>query len=256
MRRILHVDMDAFYASIEQNRHPELRGKPLVIGNSRDPAKMDTVSTASYEARRCGIYLTMPLKTAREVCPQAIFLPADHGEYLKISEKIKNLLRTYCSRIEDAGIDEAFLDISHTNASAEEIAQEIKKIIVGETGLTCSIGVAPNKLLAKMASDMQKPDGITILTGDDVKSRIWPLPVRKLVGVGPSTERTLTAMGVRTIGDLAGLPPDELTKRFGRSRGKYLYEASRGIDESPVTTSPEKKSSGRETTGLEDKGKQ
>lgn len=234
MRRILHIDMDAFFASIEQMRHPELRGKPLVIGGSRGHAKMDVVSTASYEARKFGIYFNMPLNTARELCPHAIFLPSDYGEYLKISEKIKDVLEKYCPIMEDAGIDEAFLDISPIDKPAEKIAQELKKIILNETGLTCSIGVAPNKLLAKIASDMQKPDGLTIVTGHDIENCIWSLPVSKLLGVGPSTERSLKAMGIETIGDLATLSIDILTRKFGKSRGRYLYEASRGIDNSPL----------------------
>src|SRR5574337_1078085 len=180
MRRILHIDMDAFFASIEQKRHPELKGKPLVIGGSGDPTKMDEVSTASYEARKFGVYFKMPLKTAHELCPHAVFLPADHKEYIRVSERIKDILGKFCPIMEDAGIDEAFLDISHIDKSAEEIAKEIKKMIENETGLTCSIGIAPNKLLAKIASDMQKPDEITIISEYEIENRIWPLPVKRL----------------------------------------------------------------------------
>lgn len=151
MRRILHADMDAFFAAIEQQRHPELKGKPLVIGDSGDPRKMDLVSTASYEARKFGIYFKMPLKTARELCPHAVFLPADHKEYEKVSKRIKDILGKFCPIMEDAGIDEAFLDISRIDKPVEEIAREIKKMILNETGISCSIGIAPNKLLAKMA---------------------------------------------------------------------------------------------------------
>lgn len=234
MRRILHVDMDAFFAAVEQQRHPELRGKPLVIGDSGDPTKMDLVSTASYEARKFGIYFKMPLKTARELCPHAIFLPADHKEYARVSERIKDILGKFCPIMEDAGIDEAFLDISRIDKPAEEIAKEIKKIIIDETSLTCSIGIAPNKLLAKMASDMQKPDGITIIREGDLENRIWPLPVGRLLGVGPKTEQSLKEMGIETIGDLAAVPLDKLVEKFGKSQRRYLYEASRGIDESPL----------------------
>ena len=150
--------------------------------------------------------------------------------------------------MEDAGIDEAFLDISSTDKLSEEIAREIKKRIKEETDLTCSIGIAPNKLLAKMASDMQKPDGLTLLTEGDIRSRIWPLPVRKLRGVGPKTEAYLKEMGIQTVGDLASLSLDKLTEEFGQSYGSYLYEASRGMDESPLVTHWEPKSISRETT--------
>ena len=242
MRRILHIDMDAFFAAVEQKRHPELKGKPLVIGGSGDPATMDEVSTASYEARKFGVYFKMPLKTAQELCPHAVFLPVDHKEYLKVSERIKDILGKFCPIMEDAGIDEAFLDISYIDKPAEEIAKEIKKIIMNETGLTCSIGIAPNKLLAKMASDMQKPDGITIIKEGDLESRIWPLPVKRLLGVGPKTEQSLKEMGIETIGDLAAIPMDKLIERFGKSQGRYLYEASRGIDESPLITHRKPKS--------------
>lgn len=150
--------------------------------------------------------------------------------------------------MEDVGIDEAFLDISRIDKPAEEIAQEIKRKIRQETGLTCSIGIAPNKLLAKIASDMQKPDGLTIITGADIEGCIWPLTIRKLPGVGPKTEAYLNAMGINTIGELASLSLDELIERLGESHGRYLYEASRGLDESPLITHWEPKSASRETT--------
>lgn len=228
--------MDAFFAAVEQQRHPELRGKPLVIGDSGDPTKMDLVSTASYEARKFGIYFKMPLKTARELCPHAIILPADHKEYERISERIKDILGKFCPIMEDASIDEAFLDISEMDKPEEEIAKEIKKMLLNETGLTCSIGIAPNKLLAKMASDMQKPDGITIIREGDLENCIWPLPVGRLLGVGPKTEQSLKEMGIGTIGNLVAIPLDKLVEKFGKSQGRYLYEASRGIDESPLIT--------------------
>jgi len=234
--------MDAFFAAVEQRRHPELKGKPLVIGGSGDPATMDEVSTASYEARKFGVYFKMPLKTAHELCPHAVFLPVDHKEYTRVSERIKDILGKFCPIMEDAGIDETFLDISQIDKPAEEIAKEIKKIIMNETGLTCSIGIAPNKLLAKMASDMQKPDGITIIREGEIESRIWPFPVGRLLGVGPKTEQSLKEMGIETIGDLAAIPMDKLIERFGKSQGRYLYEASKGIDESPVITHRKPKS--------------
>ena len=248
MRRILHVDMDAFFSSVEQKRHPELAGKPVVVGGEGDPTKRGVVSTASYEAREFGIHSAMPLRTAYKLCPEAIFLPVDYEEYSRVSGEIKGLLKAFTPIIEDVGIDEAFLDISTIDRPSGEIAREIKKRIKDETGLTCSIGIAPNKLLAKMASDMQKPDGLTVIMEDDIQSRIWPLSVRKLWGVGPKTEAYLKEMGIQTVGDLASLSMDRMIEEFGQSYGSYLYEASRGIDESPLVTHWEPKSISRENT--------
>jgi DNA polymerase-4 len=248
MRRILHIDMDAFFAAVEQKRHPELIGKPVVIGGSGDPTQRGVVSTASYEARKFGIHSAMPLRTAYKLCPDAVFLPVDYEEYSRISEKIKTILGEFSPVMEDVGIDEAFLDITDMDRSAEEIAGAIKRRVREQTDLTCSIGIAPNKLLAKIASDMQKPDGLTIITEADISARIWPLPVRKLWGVGPKTEAALKGMGIMTIGQLAAVPNDELGIHFGKSYGDYLYEASRGIDESPLVTHWEPRSTSRETT--------
>jgi len=248
MRRIFHIDMDAFFSAVEQKKRPELVGKPVVVGGEGDPTKRGVVSTASYEARKFGIHSAMPLRTAYRLCPDAVFLAVDYEEYSRVSEEVKAILREFSSDIEDVGIDEAFLDISSIDKPSEEIAREIKKRIKDETGLTCSIGIAPNKLLAKMASDMQKPDGLTILTEDDIGSRIWPLLVRKLWGVGPKTEAYLKEKGVQTIGDLASLSLDRLIEELGQSYGNYLYEASKGIDESPLVTHWEPKSISRETT--------
>jgi DNA polymerase-4 len=248
MRRILHIDMDAFFAAVEEMRHSELKGRPIVIGGSGDPTKRGVVSTASYEARKYGVHSAMPLKTAFRLCPQAVFLPVDYHEYARVSGIIKNILTQFSPVMEDVGIDEAFLDISDSGMSNEQITREIRERIRQQTGLSCSIGIAPNKLLAKIASDMQKPDGLTIITGDSIESRIWPLPVRKLWGVGPKTEAFLKSIPVHTIGDLAALHLDDLVEHFGISYGHYLYEASRGIDNSPLTTHWEPKSISRETT--------
>ena len=248
MRRILHIDMDAFFAAVEQKRHPELLGRPVVIGGEGDPAKRGVVSTASYEARKFGIHSAMPLRTAHKLCPDAVFLPVDYREYSRISGKIKAILSEFSPVMEDVGIDEAFIDISGALTPSGEIARDIKKKIGEETGLTCSIGIAPNKLLAKIASDMHKPGGLTIITGADVEARIWPLPVRKLWGVGPKTEAHLRGMGISSIGELAALSSEDLLQHFGKSYGAYLYEAARGIDESPLVTHWEPKSTSRETT--------
>ncbi len=240
--------MDAFFAAVEQKRRPELIGRPVVIGGDGDPTKRGVVSTASYEARKFGIHSAMPLRTAYKLCPNAVFLPVDYKEYSRVSEKIKSILGEFSPIMEDVGIDEAFLDISDIKRSVEDISGAIKQRIRDETGLTCSIGIAPNKLLAKIASDMQKPDGLTIISESDIEGRIWPLPARKLSGVGPKTEAYLKGIGITTIGELAAMPPEELFSHFGKSYGQYLYEASRGMDESPLVTHWEPKSTSRETT--------
>ncbi len=220
--------MDAFFAAVEEKRHPELTGKPLVIGGSGDPTKRGVVSTASYEARKFGIHSAMPLKTAYELCPHAVFLPVDYEAYSRESQKIKAILRRFTPIVEDVGIDEAFLDISEIGKHSEEIAEEIKKEIKEETGLTGSIGIAPNKLLAKIASDMDKPDGLTIILENDIASILHPLPVRKLWGIGPKTEKYLKDMGIETIGALASLPLVTLTDRFGPSYGTLSLSCLQG----------------------------
>ncbi len=240
--------MDAFYAAVEQKRRPELKDKPVVIGGSGDPTKRGVVSTANYEARKYGIHSAMPLKTAYTLCPHAVFLPVDMEEYGRLSRLFKAVLQRFSPVMEDVGIDEAFLDLSDSNRSPEQIGQEIKKEIMAATGLTCSIGIAPNKLLAKIASDMQKPDGLTIITERDLEERIWPLPVRKLWGVGPKTGEHLKEMSVHTIGELAAVPLETLVRHFGMSYGHYLSKASRGIDDTPLVTHWEPKSISRETT--------
>ncbi len=244
--------MDAFFASVEQKRHPELRGKPLVIGGNGDPTKRGVVSTASYEARKYGIHSALPLRTAYRLCPDAIFLPVDYTEYSRVSQRIKQILKEFDAMIEDVGIDEAFLDISKVIEPPEKIANQIKDSIKKETGLTCSIGIAPNKLLAKIASDLRKPNGLTIITEKDMETIIWPLPVRKLPGVGPKNSAYLEGMGIKTIGELASIPLDKLVENFGKSYGKYLYETSRGIDLSPIITCWEPKSASREITFQKD----
>jgi DNA polymerase-4 len=248
MRRILHIDMDAFFAAVEQKRWPELIGKPVVIGGGGDPHQRGVVSTASYEARKFGIHSAMPLRTAYKLCPDAVFLPVDYREYSRVSAVIKNILREFSQVMEDVGIDEAFLDTSESDKTPEELSAGIKKRIKEETGLTCSIGIAPNKLLAKIASDMEKPDGLTIIGGRDIEEKIWPLPVRKLWGVGPKTEAYLKGIGIDTIGRLAVMPLEKLVEQLGKSYGTYLHEASKGIDESPLVTHWEPKSTSRETT--------
>ncbi|MEN6320330.1 MAG: DNA polymerase IV [Syntrophaceae bacterium] len=247
-RRILHIDMDAFFAAVEEKRNPDLKGKPVVIGGQGDPSKRGVVSTANYDARKYGIHSAMPLRTAYKLCPQAIFLPVDYEAYETASRQFKEVLLNITTIIEDVGIDEAYLDISDEPYTNEAIVEKIKRGIYEKTGLSCSIGIAPNKLLAKIASDMQKPNGLTVLTEDDIEGRLWPMPIRKLYGIGPKTEEHLKSMNIETIGQLAALPIEILVQRFGPSYGHYLYEAARGIDESPLVTHWEPKSFSRETT--------
>jgi DNA polymerase-4 len=251
-RRILHIDMDAFFAAVEQKRRPDLIGRPVVIGGDGDPRKRGVVSTASYEARPYGVHSGMPLRTAHKLCPHAVFLPVDYREYARVSAIFKDILRQFSPIMEDVGIDEAFLDLTEIDRQSTQIADEIKKQIRNATGLTSSIGIAPNKLLAKIASDMQKPDGLTIIEPTDIESRIWPMAVRKLWGVGPKTEKALNTLGIETIGQLAAQDLDQLITQFGESYGRYLYAASRGIDDSPLTTRWEPKSMSRETTFQQD----
>lgn len=252
MRRILHIDMDAFFAAVEQQRRPELAGKPVVIGGGGDPARRGVVSTANYEARKFHVHSGMPLRTAFKLCPRAVFLPVDYETYSRISRDIKEVLRAISPVMEDVGIDEAYLEVTGHDEPDVEIAGRIKAGVRERTGLTCSIGIASNKLLAKIASDLRKPDGVTIIRECDVESLLWPLAIRKLYGVGPKTEASLKAMGVETIGQLAALSREALVERFGNSYGGYLHEASRGIDESPLVTHWEPKSMSRETTFQED----
>ncbi|MDD5712167.1 MAG: DNA polymerase IV [Smithellaceae bacterium] len=248
MRKILHIDMDAFFAAVEQKRHPELLGKPVVIGGAGDPMQRGVVSTASYEARTFGIHSAMPLQRAYNLCPQAVFLPVDYAEYKRVSLQVKEILMEYSPVMEDVGIDEAYLDVTDEERPPEEIAREIKKRVKEGLGITCSIGIGPNKLLAKTASDMQKPDGLTVITREDVPRLFHPLDVRKLMGVGPKMEGYLKEMGIETIGQLASVPKKVLVYRFGASYGNYLYDASRGIDESPLIMEWEPKSISREQT--------
>jgi DNA polymerase-4 len=242
------MDMDAFFAAVEEQRHPELKNKPVVIGGSGDPSKRGVVSTANYVARKYGIHSAMPLRTAHKLCPHAVFLPVDFEEYSRVSGAFKKILTEFSAVMEDVGIDEAFLDLSDINKPPEQVARAIKERITAATGLTCSIGIAHNKLLAKIASDMEKPDGLTTISDGDIENRIWPLPVRKLWGVGPRTEAYLKELSIHTIGELAAVPLEKLVEHFGRSYGHYLYEASRGIDDSPLVTHWEPKSISRETT--------
>lgn len=248
MAVILHMDMDAFFASVELKRRPELAGKPIVVGGSGDPTRRGVVSTASYEARKFGVHSAMPLMTARRLCPGCVFLPVDYAEYSRVSSIIKSVLLEFSPLMEDVGIDEAYLDISACAGGPRETALAVKKRIFEATGLTCSVGIAPNKLLAKIASDLNKPDGLTEIGPGDVERLIWPLAARKLPGIGPKTETYLKGLGINTIGELAAKDMGGLEEIFGKSYAQYIYEASRGIHESPIITEWEAKSLSREET--------
>ncbi len=251
-RRIIHIDMDAFFAAVEEKKNPALIGKPVIIGGGGNPNKRGVVSTANYEARKYGVHSAMPLRAAYKLCPHAIFLPVDYEAYSTASQQFKSVLLEITPIIENAGIDEAFLDVSELAETPEITAARIKTGIKEKTGLTCSIGIAPNKLLAKIASDMHKPDGLTIFNEANIENLLWPLPIRKLYGIGPKTETYLKNIGIETIGELAASPLEKLIENFGNSYGQYLYDASRGIDDSPLITHWEPKSISRETTFQED----
>jgi DNA polymerase-4 len=251
-RRILHVDMDAFFAAAEMLRHPELAAKAVVVGGRGDPTRRGVVSAASYGARRYGIRSGMPLRTAFGRCPTAVFLPVDLPYYRELSGRFKTALREFADLVEDAGLDEAYADLTHVEGSSEALGRAIKARIREATGLTGSVGIAPNKLLAKLASDLDKPDGLTILGEGDLEARIWPLEVRVLQGVGPKTQQRLGELGVRTVGDLAQLPVETLVAVFGPAQGRRLHESARGVDERPLVQHWEPKSRGRETTFEQD----
>ena len=235
VRTILHVDLDAFFAAVEQRDRPELRGKPVVVGGG-GPNDRGVVSAASYEARRFGVRSAMPLRTAAALCPQAVFLPVDGRKYAQASEQVMAVLRRFTPRIEQLSIDEAFLDVTGTEAlfgSGEEVGRRIKQAVRDETGLTVSVGVAANRLVAKIASDLRKPDGLVIVPRGTEREFLAPLPIERLWGVGASTRRGLSDFGVQTIGDLAALPEDALRRRFG-SHGPELILRAQGVGETDV----------------------
>ncbi len=248
-RTILHVDMDAFFAAVEQLRRPELRGKPVVVGGGGNPRQRGVVSTASYEARAYGIHSAMPLRTAYRLCPQAIFLPVDFSAYGDSSRRIMAILRRYTPQVESFSLDEAFLDVTGRTADPRQLAEEIRTSIKRETGLTASIGIGPNKLLAKIASGLHKPDAVTEISEAGTEEMLRDLPVTVLWGIGPKTAARLQeAFQVRTVGDLCRVPLENLQDRFGPRWGEYLYRIGRGEDDSPIVTEWEPKSLSRETT--------
>ncbi|HIC95792.1 TPA: DNA polymerase IV [Candidatus Bipolaricaulota bacterium] len=252
-RKIVHVDMDAFYAAIEQLDHPELRGKPVIVGG--DPEGRGVVSTASYEAREFGVHSAMPAAQARRLCPQGIFLRPRFDRYREVSRQIREILYSYTPLVEPISLDEAFLDLTGTErllGPAEEVAREIKQRIFQETGLTCSVGLAPSKFLAKLASSLGKPDGFVVVPDEGEREFLRDLPVECLRGVGEVTTRRLRALGIRTVGQLRERSLEELSRRFGSGVGRTLYELARGIDRSPVLPEREARSLSAERTFPED----
>ena len=287
-RRIAHLDMDAFYASVELLRYPQLKGLPMVIGGGRrreaemfarlqaayperawgpdtldripvdffprlkDYAGRGVATTATYAARQFGVGSAMGLMKAAKLCPDAILLPVDFDEVKRLSRLFKSTILEIAPVMQDRGVDEVYIDFTHVPGGQREggrvLARLIQKSILQATGLSCSIGVAPNKLLAKMASEFNKPNGISIVRPEDLESMIWPLPCRKINGVGPKADEKLQSHGIRTIGELAARELPWLVETFGRSYGAWLHEAAWGRDDRPVETESEPVSMSRETT--------
>jgi DNA polymerase IV len=234
IRKIVHIDMDAFYASVEQRDDPQLRGKPVVVawrGNR------SVVCAASYEARRFGVRSAMAAVRAERLCPEAIFVPPDFTRYRAVSRQVREILALHTDLIEPLSLDEAYLDVTENKtglATATRVARAIREQIRAELNLTASAGVAPNKFLAKIASDWRKPDGLFVIQPEDVDTFLLPLPVGRLPGVGKVTEANLEKLGIKTVGELRSRELQFLEERFGR-HGTRLHELARGIDLSPVT---------------------
>lgn len=243
-RKIIHVDMDAFFASIEQQDNPEYRGKPVIVGGL---SGRGVVSTCSYEARKYGIHSAMPMYMAKKLCPQGIFLPVRRKRYEEVSEQIFKILYDITPFVEPVSIDEAYLDVTAIDKNPEDIALEIKKRVKDATGLTVSVGISYNKFLAKLASDWNKPDGLMVITEDMVPEILKPLPVTKVHGIGEKSAEKLRSIGIETVEDLLKLPQENLIELFGKT-GVEIYNRIRGIDERPVETMREIKSIGKEKT--------
>ena len=280
IRRIAHLDMDAFYASVELLRYPQLKGLPVVIGGGRraqdetlrqdhvgqtlaDMAVRDfpllkdytgrgVITTATYAARQFGVGSAMGLMKAAKLCPQAIILPVDFVEYRKYSRTFKDIILDIAPLMEDRGVDEVFIDFTEVPGGQREggrvLARLIQKAIFDQTGLTCSVGVAPNKLLAKMASEFNKPNGISLVFEQDLSDRIWPLACRKINGIGPKADEKLKQLGIETIGQLARRELQWLINHFGQKTGAWMHEASHGRDQRPIVLESQPVSLSRETS--------
>ncbi len=280
IRRIAHLDMDAFFASVELLRYPQLKGLPVVIGGGRRKVDDDLVSaepkraerfipvadfpllrdyvgrgvitTATYAARQFGVGSAMGMMKAAKLCPQAIVLPVDFEEVRRYSRLFKSVIRDIAPLVEDRGVDEVYIDFTDVPGGQREggrtLARLIQKAIFEATQLTCSVGVAPNKLIAKMASEFNKPNGISVLYEADVPTKIWPLKCRKINGIGPKADEKLAKLQIQTIGELAAQAPHHLIANFGKSTGAWMHEAAWGRDDRPVVTESEPVSMSRETT--------
>lgn len=275
-RYIAHLDMDAFYASVELLRYPQLRGQPVVVGGRRRAAQDDpadaafatlrgytgrgVVTTSTYEARALGVFSAMGLMKAAKLAPDAVLLPADFDAYRHYSRLFKETVRAIAPQVEDRGIDEIYIDITELVAAsaadgapdpwarARAIATDIQRAVREATRLSCSIGITPNKLLSKIASELNKPAGVSVIRPDDIRSLVWPLAVRKINGIGPKANIKLEQLGIRSIGDLAEADAALLVEHFGQSYGAWMHAAAHGRDERPVVTYSEPKSISRETT--------
>ena len=265
-RRIAHLDMDAFFASVELLTYPELKGYPVVVGGRNTPIPSlsahgqkqftrlreyvgrGVVTTSTYEARALGVFSGMGLMKSALLAPEATLLPANFEAYRHYSRLFKDAVAAVTPLIEDRGIDEIYIDLSEIDEATETLARRIKTAVQCATGLSCSIGVSPNKLLSKICSDLDKPDGMTILDPSELQTRIWPLPAKKINGIGPKANEKLAMLGIITIGELAAAAPELLATHFGRATGTWLHRAAHGLDERPVVTYSEPKSLSRETT--------
>ena len=266
IRRIAHLDMDAFYASVELLRYPDLRGQPVVIGGRsahqpvtqsdgtrtysrlKDYLGRGVTTTSTYEARALGVFSGMGVMKAAKLAPEAILLPIDFAAYRHYSRLFKAAVAAVAPHIEDRGIDEIYIDISEIPDDSLTIAQRLRAAVHDATGLTCSIGITPNKLLSKICSDLDKPNGITIMADGDLQSRIWPLPAKKINGIGPKANEKLAALGIVSIADLAAADPAVLQENFGRSFAAWMVDAAQGIDNRPISTDSEPRTISRETT--------
>jgi DNA polymerase-4 len=247
-RKIIHVDMDAFFASVEQRDQTKYQGKPLIVGGK--PNARGVVAACSYEARQYGIHSAMPCSQAYRLCPDAIFVPPRFDVYREVSQQIRTIFWRYASEVEPLSLDEAYLDVSYTEAyggSATYIAKAIKNQVLAETKLIASAGVSYNKFLAKVASDMDKPDGLYVITPAQGPQFVEHLAVGKFHGIGPATEKKMTQLGIETGADLRQCTEAKLVEHFGKA-GYYFYQIARGIDDRPVKSQRQRKSIGKETT--------
>jgi DNA polymerase-4 len=246
-----HVDMDAFFVGVELLRRPELRGKPVVVATGTDPTARGVVMAASYEARAFGVHSALPLAVAHRRCPQAILVPRDMARYREWSGRVMSILRRHSERVEVAGLDEAYLDLSD-DLLPKTTCRRIKHEIHSETGLVCSIGLAPNKLLAKIASDLDKPDGFRVLQPEQILEAVGNRPATLIPGVGPKTGQRLRSLGISTVAELARADPSRLQGALGERLGHALRARANGIDERPIVTEHAPKSESRETTFAHD----